>query len=586
MAGKPIEISLVANTGDFIRGTKDAAGALEDVGDSLDDLVRDADNAGDKLGDSLKDGAKEAEEGLDDLKRAGKDAGEGVEDGVKDAIRSMDRLEKAGEDAGEGVEAGAKEGEAAVEKLERSFKDMANTFKREDLGKTIGKDVKRGTDEASEGMDNLKDESKETAREAAASFDGSAESIIDAFQEVAANAFIGFGPAGLAAGLAIAAGLGIAISAGQGVADAVNDAKSRMVELATALDEAGGDMAKVDIAGMVKEWGLAIADTKEWYEVWQEDAVTNLEKVQKAAKDVGVGWEDMLLAMSGTDAEAARDMIEQIDKKLEELHDGNEANGEDFWGFESNQLRDYRKQLESNIEIQEGAIQHERDLTGALGEHASAAEAAAAAEELRADAVSAIQGELDAGIGLWEDYYDAETGAVDPAAFIEAMRARREAVADWSTNVQDLIKQGLDPAAAQAILDEGVSMAPVLESIVNSGMAEEFIAEANAGVNGAEQQVANGVWDADGTVTLNANSRPANASIRQVERGRYNATVNAGANTRGAEGSLNRAARTRNSTINARVGYVDTSAIDQSLAGVRTVNVRLNQINSGRMQIV
>ncbi len=69
--------------------------------------------------------------------------------------------------------------------------------------------ARKATDDAAEGFEELKDEGQGTAREVAASFDGSMESIAGGFQEVAANAFAGFGPAGVVAGLAAAAGIGL-----------------------------------------------------------------------------------------------------------------------------------------------------------------------------------------------------------------------------------------------------------------------------------------------------------------------------------------------------------------------------------------
>ena len=84
--------------------------------------------------------------------------------------------------------------------------------KLDDLSKSggdIGDGMDRGLRKAKAGLDDFKQEANSTARESAASFDGSADSIADAFQEVAANSFAGFGPLGAAAGLAAAAGLGV-----------------------------------------------------------------------------------------------------------------------------------------------------------------------------------------------------------------------------------------------------------------------------------------------------------------------------------------------------------------------------------------
>jgi len=97
-------------------------------------------------------------------------------------------------------------GNKSTDKLESSFKDLAREADR--TGDKVGKSMDDGFKKAGKGADDFKQEANSTARETAASFDGSAESIGDAFQEVAANAFGAFGPAAGLAGLAVAAGIG------------------------------------------------------------------------------------------------------------------------------------------------------------------------------------------------------------------------------------------------------------------------------------------------------------------------------------------------------------------------------------------
>lgn len=174
-----INIEFLADVRRFLSGTKDAGKALGDVSDALDDLAKDAQRTGDKMGESLEDAG----------------------DGAKDAGRKI----------GDGIEDGTDKAEKAAKGLERKFRDIFDDVgsSTRKAGDSIGDDIKRGTDKASDGVDNFKEESRDTAREVAASFDGSAESIAGGFQEVLANAFVGFGPAGAAAGIAAAAGAGI-----------------------------------------------------------------------------------------------------------------------------------------------------------------------------------------------------------------------------------------------------------------------------------------------------------------------------------------------------------------------------------------
>lgn len=179
-----IKIDFLSNVRQFLRGTDDAEDALDDVADSLDDMA-------------------------DAAKKGGRDA------------------------------------ERSVEKLDDSFRDAARRAK--DLGKSgkdAGRDVKHGMKNAEDGVEEFKDEANSTAREAAASFDGSAESIADVFQEVAANAFTGFGPAGAIAGLAAAAGIGLAVSGFTATNEASEESRNRVADWAQAYIDAGGDASE------------------------------------------------------------------------------------------------------------------------------------------------------------------------------------------------------------------------------------------------------------------------------------------------------------------------------------------------------
>lgn len=221
MAGKDINIPITGDAREFIRETKNVEEALEDVADSLDDMTRDT-----------KQGADKAERAVGDL-----------EDTFRDAARRAKDVGDAGDDAGD--------------------------------------KVRKGMKRAEEGVEEFKDEAQSTAKEAAASFDGSAESIGDVFQEVAANAFAGFGPAGTAAGIAVAAGAGVMIEAIGNVGEAFDEAKESAFTMAY---EVGGALASAGVQARMAEWS---SDTEKWKQVtdlavasgWDEiDVLTALAK--------------------------------------------------------------------------------------------------------------------------------------------------------------------------------------------------------------------------------------------------------------------------------------------------------------------
>lgn len=307
-----INIDIAANTRQFQSSVKDVSKSLDDVADSLDDLARDSQKSADKAGDSLE---------------------KGIKDGAKDA-------------------------EKAVDKLEKTFKELADEAKDtgRDIEKGIGDGTKDGTKEAGEGLEDLKDEANETAREAAASFDGSAESIVDAFQEVAANAFAGFGPAGALAGLAAAAGIGVVTSVlqqQQEEADALKEALAGAYQSAVEEGRAYLDEAQI-IAGVNDI--LFNPDKKSIYEMAQRDAET-----------LGVTLNDVLRAQAG-DEEKINMLIEAGHRKELEIVDA-KTGGLNVTTQEASELGhvvqrydDLKVLHDENITRAERSLQIERDI--------------------------------------------------------------------------------------------------------------------------------------------------------------------------------------------------------------------------------
>lgn len=141
---------------------------------------------------------------------------ENVEDALKDISRGGDR---AGDDLAKAFTGAQRD----TREMSKEYERLADTIKTESrgAGRSIGDDIKKGSHEASEGLDEIKESGRSNAIEVAASFDGSATSIADGFQGLAAEVFAGFGPAGVVAGVAVAAGIGLISTAfGQAGEDA------------------------------------------------------------------------------------------------------------------------------------------------------------------------------------------------------------------------------------------------------------------------------------------------------------------------------------------------------------------------------
>lgn len=217
-------------------------------------------------------------------------------------IASMRKAGASVEDIGDALDDMAREGVDAGNKLERSFKDIAR--EANDAGRKVGREMGDGFDKAKAGMDDFKSEANSTAREAAASFDGSAESIADAFQEVTANALGGFGPAGALAGLAAAAGIGLVVAGFDQANQAAEASEEAVAEWADAYIEAGG---KALTAGAMAAKAQDILTDSEKFKTAEENA-----------RKWGVSIETAVGAMSGSAADirevetSVRDMGEAL----------------------------------------------------------------------------------------------------------------------------------------------------------------------------------------------------------------------------------------------------------------------------------
>jgi len=344
MAGKDINIPITGDAREFVRATGDVEESLEKVSDALDDMTRDT-----------KRGADQAERAVDDLA-----------DTFDEARRAAKQVGDAGEDAGDGV--------------------------------------RKGMKRAEEGVDEFRDEANSTAREAAASFDGSAESIADMFQEVAANAFAGFGPAGAVAGLAAAAGIGLAVAGFDAMNEAEQKSRERAAEWADAYVEAGG---RILSASQLVEKARSIITDEEQYKQAQENA-----------RDWGVSESVALLAMAG-DTRALAEAREGLADKEARVSEALGKTGGDLRGL-SHDMRTMREDVSTGTESLNA-------LTGEMDAGAQQADVYSTSLRLLAErtegATSKVDEFGDTVVTLPDGkqiYIDAETGrATDNVSAIE-----------------------------------------------------------------------------------------------------------------------------------------------------------------------
>jgi len=359
---------------------------------------------------------------------------------VRDFLKGTKNVEDELDDVADALDDVARDGEQATEKLEDGFKELAKASKK--AGDDIGDGFKKGTKEAGEGLDDLQENSKSNAKEVAASFDGSVESIVDGFQGLAAEAFEGFGAAGLIAGAALAAGIGLATAEFQRTEEEAQKARERIGELGLAMIEAGAEGER-PLESVIEALQGIVSNS--------DDAVKKFSDLQRAAKFVGNSAEDLAIAYAGqADAlEGQLNVLDDLITKEQEVTDAQAENGSRFAAVTQGKVATLEKQREELERIQEET------------ENAAAIEQAwlkSGGAEIQAknEAIATINQAYDDAFGAVEDFLNEETGILDVEAYLQAIDARKSALDDYQTA---LATSGLSTEQKSALNELGVDAA-------------------------------------------------------------------------------------------------------------------------------
>ena len=387
--------------------------------------------------------------------------------GTKDASEGFDDLADSLDDV-------AKEGDDSADKLARSFKDALGDVKKETktTGKAIADDLDDGAKKAGESMAEFKDEAGGAAREAATSFDGSAESITDIFRDVAANAFAGFGPAGAAAGIAVAAGIGLAIAALEQAAEKAAESKDNVITLAQELSEVDGNPRALDWATRLRERLTEVTDNKEWWEFWQSEPQTRLEQWTASAERYGVRMSDITRGLAGDQASLG-DVLGNLDRQIAEQEAAMLAAGTatSEYGLAAVDtaapLRAFRDELVAEGDAARQAAEMNGDLTAAVtGIGDAASDSASITESYRGAVADALTGAGES----WEEY--TENGKVNLAEYNTAIEEQAKAVEQFEQNLVTA-SASLSQEALDYVRSLGPEAAPLLKSFVDAPLSEQ-----------------------------------------------------------------------------------------------------------------
>jgi len=387
---------------------------------------------------------------------------------VRDFLKGTKNVEDSLDDVADSLDDVAKEGEQSTDKMADGFRELAKASRK--TGDDVGDNMKRGFNRAEEGAQNFKEEANSTAKEAAASFDGSATSIVDAFQEVAANAFGGFGAAGQLAGLAAAAGIGIAGAAILNADEAAKQAKQRVADLGTAFIESGAGVASVDAFNTSLQGIVTNAD----------DATAKVDDLRKFTEKYGKAVpsvSEFATAYAGN-----ADAIDQVTEKLEAaIKAEKEKNYTTKTGAEQSQKRQdaYQGEIDKLQKVSEEtelAKQIEQDWLASGG----------AETQAKADTISLINDAYDEAVYSVENFKNAETGIYDLEAYAQSIRDREALLQEYQTSLAD---SGLTTEQKDALNQMGVEQAnAILQGLKDPGVSQETKDTIKNGLKTAAQE--------------------------------------------------------------------------------------------------
>lgn len=367
----------------------------------------------------------------------------GIKDGIieplEGAVESIEELGNSGEDTGDQLTDAMKDAQKKTELLGDEYTDLRK--KIDQIGKQGSdswKKVKDGSKDAEEGMQDFKSEANQTAKETAASFDGSAESIVDMFQETAANALAGFGPAGAVAGLALAAGIGFATQAFQ---QSQEDAQ-KLKEKVSALTE---ELLTTD--GVSLEY---VTEQLHTMATATEDGDKKLKDLKKTSEKAGVPFDIMAEAVAGN-----QDAIDALLPGLKEQKKAQDdiVAAQDSWNTTASTASSKSSEYNSAIKELEAS---QAALTGATDAATLAEQAGYDTYRAKAGLVDNLNTAYDDAVGAVGNFVNAESGVLDVEAYLSSIEARQEALRQYQERVASA---GLTPEQLTALNDMGTDAA-------------------------------------------------------------------------------------------------------------------------------
>ena len=278
---------------------------------------------------------------------------------VREAVRGVDNVADALEDAEGRMRDLTKEGDTASDRMEADFRKTAQAADAaSDKARSVWRQFFRGlggdSDDATQkvkgGFDEVKSEASQSGREAAASFSGGFDDIGDFIQETIANGLGGFGPAGAAAGIAIAAVIGTVMANAQQAQEKLEEARGKAAELASTMYENGGQIPLTDrveeLLGLLSSERLARNPIERIADDFV-DLGTNLDMVREAARNLDVPLSDVIGALTGSDLDKTKSMLRAAREELERINEESGSVNLEDWQSRKDAVSGLVTELES-----------------------------------------------------------------------------------------------------------------------------------------------------------------------------------------------------------------------------------------------
>lgn len=454
-----VQISLTLNPRDFIRGLKLIESDTEKVIDALEDM-EDVD---------LDIDTDKAERGLEDLEDAAEDAERAFQDLSDEAQDEFRDMERYAEDAGREIE---NELEDAVDDVETSFSRMGSRFSDEmrDMeqradraGNNIENDLRDSTDGVGSVGSEYADEFVENWGEGVRSGDlgGVITETLTQSAQVIGNALRG--PAGIAAGIGVAAVAGIIVGIEQrrqalidalrapieeGLDSSVDEAVETGRLVSEALGDAfeGADFAREQIDALNEalgegDWTASREQILEWL---------------PALNEAGLRLDDLILGLVGVGTEQ-----QEAARRFQEAADAANVTRSSQQRY-GNTLTDVNRIVQNQSQVLRDSAADASLADAAVLVLTDSADRLAASYDDAADSVRDLNGEFattDEKIDDWresmrearETANELTEGGAEPLA--NGLRVSSEAGLEAKDTLRGLAESGLEAAAAQIELN-------------------------------------------------------------------------------------------------------------------------------------